>query len=239
MFTKAQIREIASKICWWGKKDSSLSTVSATDEDTLVVVKDGENRNVTVFDYQEFMREAPAERAKRTFIGVANYPEGVTPYIYGGTGTPSQDGEFRFSASFGFPYVLSAYAENCSRVYYTCVSCGDDNTSESSRFEIGLNLYPTVTFAIRTQLPSGQHVEGGPLDVYIDNVLVGQSDADMDSDGYEHVVVYDVEPGEHEFRVYMQEPSGTIPPDRIINGSFVANGDTMVRVSILNDDEYR
>lgn len=237
MFTKAQIREIASKICWWGKKDSSLSAVPATAEDTLVVVKDGENWNVTVSDYQEFMQYDYDDRVQRRFVAEAVYPDGVTPYIYGGVGTPSIDGHYNFGGHFGEPYVVSSYADGCTRVYRTIVTCKEHSASAANRTRIELNLYPTVTFAIRTQLPSGQHVEGGPLDVYIDNVLVGKSDADMDSNGYEHVVVHDVEPGEHEFRVYMQGLSNE--PERTINGSFVANGDTMVRVSILNDNEYR
>lgn len=241
MFTKAQIREIASKICWWGKKDSSLSTVSATDEDTLVVVKDGENQNVTVSDYQEFIDDGLDDGIQRRLRGQAVCPSGVTPHIWGASGTGSDATPhpeyYDVGLHVGFHVVFSAYAEGCARVYRTVLGCKEHSTSAANRTIIELNLYPTVTFFVKTQLPSGQHVEGGPIDVYIDDVLVGRTDADMDEDGYERVVVSDVDPGSHTFRVYMQGMPDE--PERTINGSFVANGDTIVRVSILNDDEYR
>ena len=241
MFTKAQIREIASKICWWGKKDSSLSAVSATADDTLVVVKDGENRNVTVSDYQEFIADGFDDGVQRRLRGQAVCPSGVTPHIFGfsgsGSDTTPHPEYYDVGLHVGFHVVFSAYAEGCARVYRTVLGCKEHSTSAANRTIIELNLYPTVTFFVKTQLPSGTHVELGPIDVYIDDVLVGRTDADMDEDGYERVVVSDVDPGSHTFMVFMQGASGE--QSRTINGIFSVNGDTVVRVNILNSDENR
>lgn len=236
MFTKAQIREIAEKMGWWGQKDSSFPATSVNSDDTVAVVQDDANKNVTAEDFQEYC-VSDNEKGTRTFVANLIVPPGETPHSWAINGAGSMDIDHEFSAGFGRVIPFAAYCENGARIYHTIVSCGIDNTSVGNRLRFDVNLYPSVTFAIYTELQSGAAVEGGPIKVYVDNELVGETNGQFDEYGYEHVVVEDVLPGKRRFKIVMQEPSGHIPAERVINGSLYVRQTTTVRVNILNTDE--
>lgn len=226
MFTKAQIREIASKICWWGKKDSNLSTVSATAEDTLVVVKDGENKNLALSDYQAYNADS--------FTGTCSVdldiirPTGSISHTYVNGGRDNPEDSIGVTAFYGKVTQIASYAEGGARRYYTFVSGNGD-------FNSSINLYPTVTFAIKT---ASEEEEQGITElgtrVYIDDVEVGQTHG-WESDYYEYLVVPNVTPGNHTFHLFTE----SYLYDRHAYGEFVANQDTIVRVSMLDDGEGR